>query len=239
MAKKEQQKVGFVYQFSAPGLAGTIQLEGPDALKVLAHPLRSSLLREMRVPRSVKDLADALEVPAARLYHHIKLLEKSGLVVVVEQRRAGSNVENVYRLAAARIEVAGTVGASWSGPGASTSGLVQAQGRFREAVESAAESRANEAQAGTNPFLEPWLVEAIASLDEEQAERVVVRLRDAIQEVRETINIGPPKHGRRFGIQLIFTPFPAGKANRWSETRRWELDAEPASRPPASERKGS
>lgn len=48
-------------------------------------------------------------MPVARLYHHLKLLQKVGVVVVADERRAGSNIEKRYRVAAARIEMTGTV----------------------------------------------------------------------------------------------------------------------------------
>lgn len=71
--------------------------------RALADPLRIRLLDALWVgPRSARELADRLDLPADRLYYHLKQLQKAGLVEVVEYRElAGGKVERVY----ARVQV--------------------------------------------------------------------------------------------------------------------------------------
>jgi DNA-binding transcriptional ArsR family regulator len=220
MSGRRESRVGIVYQYTSPGLTGTLRLESPDALKALAHPLRSALLRELKLPKAAKELAVELNVPVARLYHHLKLLQKVGVIVVADERRAGSNVERRYRVAAARIEIAGTVAADWAGA-TSTHRLEVAQQRFRDAVDTAEAARRAASDSDRDPLLEPWTLEAIARLDEAQARALVERLRDAVHELREQVATAPTDHGPRFGLQLTFTPFSDGEENRWDESRHW------------------
>lgn len=87
--------------------AGTLVLEGAEAVAAIAHPVRSRMLTQLGSPKSVKELAAALQVPASRLYHHLNRLVAAGLVEAIAGRRAGSNTERLFRVTARRIEVAG------------------------------------------------------------------------------------------------------------------------------------
>src|SRR5919107_2831146 len=85
-------------------------------LKAMADPTRAELLELLIEPRSVTQLADALNVPRTRLYHHIDLLVEKGLVEQVDERRVGAMTERIYALtartfrASARLLRSGDVG---------------------------------------------------------------------------------------------------------------------------------
>ena len=55
-------------------------------LKALADPLRRSILTLLETARTVKDISAELGRPADRLYYHLGLLEKHGLVRAIEER---------------------------------------------------------------------------------------------------------------------------------------------------------
>jgi DNA-binding transcriptional ArsR family regulator len=71
-----------------------------ETLKVIADPTRAAIIELLAEPRSVTQLAAALDVPRTRLYHHIELLQTKGLVEQVDERRAGALTERVYALTA-------------------------------------------------------------------------------------------------------------------------------------------
>lgn len=73
-----------------------------EALKVYFDPLRARIVNELRgEPRSVQELAAALDIPFTRLYYHIHLLEKHGFIRLVETRTlAGAVEEKFYQIAA-------------------------------------------------------------------------------------------------------------------------------------------
>lgn len=70
--------------------------------KALADPLRIRLVEAVwETPRSARELAACLGLPADRLYYHLRQLEQAGLIEVNGYRRlARGKVERVYAPAA-------------------------------------------------------------------------------------------------------------------------------------------
>jgi len=75
-------------------------IEDEETFELLADPTRLEILELCLAPRSVTEMAEAMKVPRTRLYHHVKLLEEAGVIVVVETRKSGAMTEKVYRAAA-------------------------------------------------------------------------------------------------------------------------------------------
>jgi DNA-binding transcriptional ArsR family regulator len=72
-----------------------------ETMRVLADPLRLRLLAGLRDgPRSVKELAERVRIAATKLYYHIELLERHGLIKVVATRVVSGITEKQYRVAA-------------------------------------------------------------------------------------------------------------------------------------------
>jgi DNA-binding transcriptional ArsR family regulator len=71
--------------------------------KALADPLRLWLVDWlMERPRSARELAECVGLPADRLYYHLGQLEQAGLIEVTEYRRlASGKAERVYATAEA------------------------------------------------------------------------------------------------------------------------------------------
>ena len=75
-------------------------IEDEATFELLADPTRLEILELCLAPRSAAELAEAMQVPRTRLYHHIKLLEDAGVIAVADTRRSGAMTEKVYRAAA-------------------------------------------------------------------------------------------------------------------------------------------
>lgn len=80
-----------------------------ETLKVIADPLRVQILEfigmvcdEGRLA-TVKEMADALDLPTTKLYYHVNLLEKHGLVQVAETKVVSGIIERHYRIRAKRL----------------------------------------------------------------------------------------------------------------------------------------
>jgi DNA-binding transcriptional ArsR family regulator len=71
-----------------------------DTLKAISDPTRVAIIELLSEPRSVTQLAEALDVPRTRLYHHIELLQSKGVIQQVEERRVGALTERIYALTA-------------------------------------------------------------------------------------------------------------------------------------------
>lgn len=75
-------------------------IEDLHSLEVLNSPVRLRILHNLREPGSVRDVAQALDVPVTRLYYHFNLLEEIGAIEVVETRKIGAMLQRIYRTAA-------------------------------------------------------------------------------------------------------------------------------------------
>lgn len=77
-----------------------------ETLKVLADPLRLSILEYLMRPSTVKRIAEKIHKPATKLYYHFNLLEKHGLIVLVDTRIVSGIIEKHYQAAAKIYRVA-------------------------------------------------------------------------------------------------------------------------------------
>jgi DNA-binding transcriptional ArsR family regulator len=66
----------------------------------LLKPVRVELLRRMAEPRTCAQLASELNEVPQKLYYHVKVLERAGLVEKVAERRVGSFIEGLYQAVA-------------------------------------------------------------------------------------------------------------------------------------------
>lgn len=77
-----------------------------ETLKVMSDPLRTQILElVLDDALTTKQIARALELPASRLYYHINLLEKHGLLRVAATRLVSGIVEKQYRAVAQFVTV--------------------------------------------------------------------------------------------------------------------------------------
>lgn len=77
--------------------ADVLVVRQPEQLKALADELRGKivvLLRERA--RSITELAEKLGLPKGTVGHHVKVLEKAGLVKVVRTRKVRALTESYY-----------------------------------------------------------------------------------------------------------------------------------------------
>lgn len=77
-----------------------------ETLKVIADPLRVRIRELLTTPATVKQLAKQLGMSATKLYYHINLLEKHGLITTVETRIVSGIIEKHYQIASKQIRVA-------------------------------------------------------------------------------------------------------------------------------------
>ncbi|MFW5691301.1 MAG: ArsR/SmtB family transcription factor [Chloroflexota bacterium] len=77
-----------------------------ETLKVLADPLRISILESLQQPGTVKEVAEMIDRPPTKLYYHFNLLEKHHLIRMVDTRIVSGIVEKHYQVAARRYRLA-------------------------------------------------------------------------------------------------------------------------------------
>ena len=75
----------------------TLFIEDTARAGALLHPLRVGVLKRLATPRSCPEIAKDLDETTQKIYYHVKILERSGLVDRVEERRVRGIVEGVYQ----------------------------------------------------------------------------------------------------------------------------------------------
>lgn len=79
----------------------TVQLIDSDQVKAYVHPARITILGLLaKEKRTISGIARELVVHPANITHHFKLLEKTGLIQLVEKRDIGKTIEKYYRAVA-------------------------------------------------------------------------------------------------------------------------------------------
>lgn len=86
----------------------TMTASGADQRSALASPLRLEILGLFTSPEplAISDMSGLMGRPAGSLYHHVRILEKAGLLMRAGTRPKGKRHEALFRPAATRIEVA-------------------------------------------------------------------------------------------------------------------------------------
>jgi DNA-binding transcriptional ArsR family regulator len=81
-----------------------LQIENPEQLKALGHPLRLKVLQALGgsdKPMTNRDLAERLEVDPGHLHFHVRMLHRAGLIELAP----GSGREKPYRPVAKHMRV--------------------------------------------------------------------------------------------------------------------------------------
>src|SRR4051812_23853962 len=88
-------------------------LDDPQQVGVLAHPTRVAVLDALRAPQSASGVARLLGLKRQLVNYHVKALFDAGLIRLVEERRTGGFVEQVYQSIAGTFVVSPRL--TWSG----------------------------------------------------------------------------------------------------------------------------
>lgn len=80
--------------------ADAFLIEDAETWEVLADPLRIEILESCARPRSVGEIAEAMNVPRTRLYHHVNLMEEKGILAIAATRQKGAMTEKLYQASA-------------------------------------------------------------------------------------------------------------------------------------------
>lgn len=81
-------------------LAAEYVVDDLEVLKVIAHSTRLDILQSLKRPKTVKEIAQKLKLPATKLYYHVNLMEKHGLIQVVETNIVSGIIEKKYQVTA-------------------------------------------------------------------------------------------------------------------------------------------
>lgn len=186
-------------------------LRRPAHIRALIAPTRQEIVDalESAGPSSIARLADLLGRRPDGLYHHIRHLERVGLVKEVERQQEGRHVFAVYDLVTRpmRLDYDGTSSK------ADLVKVVSAAQRlslreFQDAIV-AGES------IGVGPARRVWGARARGWLTPDQLARVNALLAEAL----DVVGSGRPRPGAKpMGVSFLLTPSPPGE-RRSTKTR--------------------
>ncbi|ARU61428.1 hypothetical protein CBW65_10745 [Tumebacillus avium] len=78
-----------------------------EQMKALSNKLRVQILNQFDdEPRTSKQLADLLGLPASKVHYHVRELHRTGLLLLVETREKGGVIEKYYLPVAKQIRIA-------------------------------------------------------------------------------------------------------------------------------------
>jgi DNA-binding transcriptional ArsR family regulator len=160
-----------------------------ETLKVVADPLRLEIFELLRVePQTVKEVAEALDIPPTRLYYHFRTLEEHGLIRVSGTRVVSGIIEKHYSAAAQRLSVDRSLlspgdGDAEDGLGVMLSVILdEARSEIRRSARAGLIDLAEEAQGESNLILgRRWM-----RISPERAHEFFKRLMDLQDEYEST-----------------------------------------------------
>ena len=84
----------------------TYIIKDMETLRAIADPLRTQILELLvKEPRTVKQVGEKLGLAPGKLYYHFNMLEKHGMIEVVETRQIANMLEKLYHATATEIEL--------------------------------------------------------------------------------------------------------------------------------------
>lgn len=168
----------------------------PDlaTLRVLADGARHRILTLLvKEPLNVRELARRLKLPRTRLYYHLGLLERHGIIRSVSTRVVAGATEHTYRAVAKSFRVKRNVLAG----SASAFDVDAAQA---DIVESAAHDLRTRGDAGD---CEPLVARAFYRIDERRYAQLRKRIRALMREFERA-------DGDGFATEVCIALFPTG-----------------------------
>jgi DNA-binding transcriptional ArsR family regulator len=185
-------------------------------LRALAHPLRLRMLELFAErPRTTKQVAELLGQPPTRLYHHVAVLERGGLLVLKETRPNRGVVEKWYEGAGRLTEAGGTKGARTR----------SAKAARRAVATTILEQAKQELKRARSHTAEPVLLARVV-IGASPAQIAVVRKRlyDTVHAIRAELEcderVEASETDDRWAVTLSLTPvWPRRKSSRGNTQR--------------------
>lgn len=206
------------HRYTDPGATDErdVVIEDPAVMRALFGPLRHRLMGLLGTPKAAKELADELGVPTGRLYYHLDVLTKAGLVEVADQRVVGTNVERLFRRAGDRFIIADELARSPFAMASAVSQLDESVRRaladLRAPVTSTDDDCGKDGDGVSERREVRQVVDIELQLDADRAEDLVRRINDVLAEFR-----AQPKRRKRnaptatgdertYGVLIVVAP---------------------------------
>lgn len=185
-------------------LAQEFLVDDLETLKVIAHNKRLDILQSLKNSKTVKEVAKLLDLPATKLYYHVNLMEKHGLIQVVETNIVSGIVEKKYQVVARHYRIDNSL--LTDQPAASPE-LERMLNTIFDVTQT--EIRRTVEKTGENPFAEEAtgiLFRASLRMTPEQHAEFYGRIQKILNEITEQTRNQPDDESSLFGLTLTFYP---------------------------------
>ena len=177
-----------------------------DTLRVISDPLRAQIFDLCTLqPRTVREIAGLLGLAPTRLYYHVNMLEKHGLIEVAETRTVGNLIEKSYRTVAGSLDIdRGLFSLDTLQGKQNMYGVVQSTlDMTRDDLLRSLEARANVLSAGAAPkSREVILNRSAVRLSDEKAAEFLARVQELLQQFDQADTPGE----QPFAMTLAYYP---------------------------------
>ena len=190
----------------------TFIIQDLDTLKVISDPLRNQILEALILePLTVNQVAEKLGMTASKLYYHVNLLEKHGLIQVVETRTVSNLIEKVYRAVATRFTLDHDLLSFETPSGQETiyTAVASTLDSTREDVLRSFQARAFNLEQGAEAQLRRAIFNrALSRLTEEKVQDFQNRLNDLVADFEEADmqEAGENQDLQSYALTVVFYP---------------------------------
>jgi len=175
-----------------------------ETLRALTDPLRLRILELLTEPQTVKAIAPKLAIGKTKLYYHINLLEKHGVIRVVRTRLVSGITEKSYQVTALRFRPVKEL--LLGGDEGKARGLAifdtiwdATRAQFAHSVQQGEIDSAVEAQGG-----KLMVSHTVVALTEEQAHDFSARFDALLEELKQYET--PSAEARPYALTIAFFP---------------------------------
>ncbi|MBN2145787.1 MAG: helix-turn-helix transcriptional regulator [Anaerolineales bacterium] len=196
----------------------TFTINDLETLRVVADPMRAQILEVLVYsPQTVRQIAEKLGLAASKLYYHVNLMEKHGLIQVVETRQVSNMLEKIYRAAATSYDIEPTLMTYTTETGKDNINtfLVGTIDATREDLLRSLQARYYELEHGAEEHPRRVILNRVVSyLSEARVEEFQQRITDLLEEFDAADEENAENNEPAYALMVAFYPsfhFPASK----------------------------
>ncbi len=191
-----------------PALVMTIK--DLDTLKVVSDPFRVQILEILvSEPQSVNQVAEKMGLPPSKLYYHVNMLEKHGLIQVVDTTVHGNIIEKHYWISAYDIRMEESLCSFGTPEGQEnvTAMMVAPIDATRQDIIRSLEARAFAIERGAEKHPRDVLVfRELSNISDEQADEFLSRLKELTKKFEGASNQESGDDVQTHALTIAFYP---------------------------------
>ena len=178
---------------------------GLEQVRAMAHPLRLRLIELFaREPQTAKQAAQKLGQPPTRLYHHVAILERAGIVRLKETRAVRGATEKYFEIV--RGPLTPESGEALKGSTARDHEAI-ALTLFDRARNEMVRALAAGAADGKQPMIAARAVARLSPADARHVHAELVRVLRKLRRKRKERQASPRRRtGRRYALTIAMVP---------------------------------